>query len=56
MSDIKRWTIFALLTPDFISKIKRAMVFGTNGSEAIVITEDDQVYGLGTNQNSCLGT
>lgn len=31
------------------------MVFGTNGSEAIIVTDDDQVFGLGTNQNSCLG-
>ncbi|KHN86034.1 RCC1 and BTB domain-containing protein 1 [Toxocara canis] len=35
---------------------KSAIVFGSSGSEAILITKEDELYALGTNSCSCLGT
>ncbi|XP_078613708.1 RCC1 and BTB domain-containing protein 1-like isoform X1 [Branchiostoma floridae x Branchiostoma japonicum] len=52
---VERWPIFSLLDPEFISSIKQACVFGSSGNEAIVITQDDDVYALGSNCSSCLG-
>ncbi|XP_075236817.1 RCC1 and BTB domain-containing protein 1-like isoform X2 [Lycorma delicatula] len=52
--NLDKWSIFSLLNPEFKSKIRSAFVFG-GGSEAFVITESDDVYGLGQNSCSCLG-
>ncbi|VDM29178.1 unnamed protein product [Toxocara canis] len=56
MSDIKRWTVLSLLSPEFIENLQSAIVFGSSGSEAILITKEDELYALGTNSCSCLGT
>ncbi|XP_065335408.1 RCC1 and BTB domain-containing protein 1-like [Cloeon dipterum] len=37
-------------------KIRTAFVFGPNGENTIVVFENDEVFGLGKNQNGCLGT
>ncbi|CAI4233274.1 unnamed protein product [Auanema sp. JU1783] len=55
MSDVKRWTTLSLLPPDFVAEIESCAVFGSSGSEVLMITKDDEVYGLGTNFCSCLG-
>ncbi|XP_069687800.1 RCC1 and BTB domain-containing protein 1-like [Periplaneta americana] len=53
--DLKKWTIFSLLEPEFISKIKMACVYGNLGNEAIMVTKDDEVYAIGSNAAGCLG-
>ena len=53
--DLTRWSIFALLDKEFMSKIKLACVFGNLGNEAIVITFDDELYALGLNGAGCHG-
>ena len=47
--DLSRWSIFALLDKDFMSKIRLACVFGNLGNEAIVITFDNEAFALGLN-------
>ena len=47
--DLTRWSIFALLDKDFMSKIRLACVFGNLGNEAIVITFDNEAFALGLN-------
>ncbi|VDK51388.1 unnamed protein product [Anisakis simplex] len=56
MSDIKRWTLLSLLSTEFIDSLQSAIVFGSSGSEAILITKEDEVFAIGTNSCSCLGT
>ena len=53
--DLHKWSIFSLLEPSFVASIKMACVFGNLGNEALVITEDDEVYGMGSNGASSLG-
>ncbi|XP_046991008.1 RCC1 and BTB domain-containing protein 1-like isoform X1 [Schistocerca americana] len=53
--DLRKWAIFSLLEPRFVSKIKIACVFGNSGNEALIVTEDDNVYALGSNSAGCLG-
>jgi hypothetical protein len=55
MADITKWTLFSLLDTEFIERIKFALVFGSAGNEALIVADDDRVYGLGTNACSCLG-
>jgi RCC1 and BTB domain-containing protein len=55
MADITKWTLFSLLDAEFIERIKFALVFGSAGNEALIVVDDDRVYGLGTNACSCLG-
>lgn len=31
------------------------MLSGSEGNEALLITQDDHVYGIGTNKSGCLG-
>jgi RCC1 and BTB domain-containing protein len=52
---LDRWPVFSLLDSAFVLKIKIACVFGGAGNEAIVVTEDDEVYSLGSNCSNCLG-
>ncbi|ELT97775.1 hypothetical protein CAPTEDRAFT_180059 [Capitella teleta] len=53
--DATKWPIFSLLEPSFIATIRMACVLGSAGNEAIVITNDDEVYSLGSNCSGCLG-
>uniref|UniRef100_UPI003590129A RCC1 and BTB domain-containing protein 1 isoform X2 n=1 Tax=Myxine glutinosa TaxID=7769 RepID=UPI003590129A len=55
MLDVGRWPIFALLTPDERASVRQACVFGPSGNEAIYVTNQGEVYALGTNCSSCLG-
>lgn len=52
---LSKWPIFSLLPDSFLWSIKLACVFGSAGNEAIVITQSDEVYALGSNSSSCLG-
>ncbi|KAI4497020.1 hypothetical protein M0802_007766 [Mischocyttarus mexicanus] len=54
--DLKNWPIFSLLEPKFIANIRMVVVFGNLGNEALIVTKDDMVYGLGCNISGCLGT
>ena len=53
--DLTRWSIFALLEKEFMSKIKLACVFGNSGNEALMVTIDNEVYALGFNGAGCHG-
>ncbi|XP_041357060.1 RCC1 and BTB domain-containing protein 1-like [Gigantopelta aegis] len=55
MTDLSRWPIFSILDPDVLSTIKKVCVFGSSGNEAIFITDDDDVFAIGSNCSSCLG-
>ncbi|XP_021955121.1 RCC1 and BTB domain-containing protein 1 isoform X1 [Folsomia candida] len=53
--ELKNWTIFGLLDPEFFANIKIACVFGNLGHEAILCMKNDDVYSLGSNSSGCLG-
>lgn len=55
MTDLSRWSIFSILEPDVLTSIKKVCVFGSSGNEAIFLTDDDDVYAIGSNCSSCLG-
>ncbi|XP_071085052.1 RCC1 and BTB domain-containing protein 1-like isoform X1 [Haliotis cracherodii] len=55
MTDLSRWSIFCILEPDVLTSIKKVCVFGSSGNEAIFLTDDDDVYAIGSNCSSCLG-
>ncbi|XP_076757246.1 uncharacterized protein LOC143427199 [Xylocopa sonorina] len=52
---LKNWSIFTLLNPKFIPEIHMAVVFGSLGNEALIVTKDDMVYAIGSNKCGCLG-
>ncbi|XP_035730999.1 RCC1 and BTB domain-containing protein 1-like isoform X1 [Vespa mandarinia] len=54
--DLKNWPIFSLLESKFIASIQMVVVYGNLGNEALIVTKDDMVYGLGCNITGCLGT
>ncbi|KGL74995.1 RCC1 and BTB domain-containing protein 1 [Tinamus guttatus] len=56
MVDVGKWPIFTLLSPQEISSIRKACVFGTSANEAIYITHNDEVFVFGLNCSNCLGT
>ncbi|TWW81064.1 BTB domain-containing protein 1 Regulator of chromosome condensation and [Takifugu flavidus] len=56
MVDLTKWPLFSLMSPQELSTIRKAYVFGTSANEAIYITSDDEVYALGLNCSNCLGT
>lgn len=53
--DISKWSIFSALDPKFVVKFKLVCVFGSSGNEALIVSQDDQVYSLGSNCSGCLG-
>ncbi|XP_074657559.1 RCC1 and BTB domain-containing protein 1-like [Tubulanus polymorphus] len=53
--NVDKWPLFSLLDVEVISSIRLACVFGNSAVEAIYITNDDDVFAIGTNCNSCLG-
>lgn len=55
MLDASKWPIFSILEQGDLEKIKKICVFGSSGNEAIYITNDDEVYAIGSNCSSCLG-
>ncbi|KAK5920658.1 hypothetical protein CgunFtcFv8_024445 [Champsocephalus gunnari] len=56
MADVTKWPIFSMMGPQELSSIRKACVFGTSANEAVFITKDDEVYVIGLNCSSCLGT
>ncbi|OQV12481.1 RCC1 and BTB domain-containing protein 1 [Hypsibius exemplaris] len=52
---LEDWTIFRILPSHVRAKIRLFYVLGANGNEAIFVTDDDDVYGFGTNYSFCLG-
>ena len=53
--NLNKWPIFSLLDTEFNNSIKIVSVFGGAGNEALIVTQDDDVYSLGSNCSSCLG-
>ncbi len=53
--DLSRWTLFSLLDKKFLCTVRLACVFGNLGNEAILVTESDDVWALGSNGAGCLG-
>lgn len=45
MVDLTKWPLFSLMSPQELSNIRKACVFGTSANEAIYITSDDEVRG-----------
>lgn len=54
-SKLLRWPIFSLLDVNFLQTAKLACVFGSAANEALLVTQNDDVYALGANDNGCLG-
>ncbi|KAG5338370.1 RCBT1 protein, partial [Acromyrmex charruanus] len=54
-SSLCSWPIFNSLESKFVSQIHMVFVYGTLGNEALIVTKDKMVYGLGKNVNGCLG-
>ncbi|KYQ51913.1 RCC1 and BTB domain-containing protein 1 [Trachymyrmex zeteki] len=54
-SSLCSWPIFNSLESQFLSQIHMVLVYGTLGNEALIVTKDKMVYGLGNNVNGCLG-
>ena len=53
--DFQPWTLFSLLEPPFLHSLRLCCVFGNLGNEAILITDNDEVFALGSNGAGCLG-
>lgn len=53
--NLRSWSIFAILDKEFLSTVKVACVFGNLGNEALLITNEDEVYAVGSNGAGCLG-
>ena len=53
--DVDKWPIFSLLDTEFLASVRTACVFGSSGNEALLITNADDVYVLGSNCSGCLG-
>lgn len=53
--DVAKWHVFGLLDAATLANIKLACVFGSSGNEAIYVTQDDEVFAMGSNVNGCLG-
>lgn len=54
-SDLKNWRILTLLEPSFVATIHKVLVYGDLANEALIVTKNDMVYGLGCNRAGCLG-
>ncbi len=54
-SKLLMWPIFSLLDVSFLQNVKLACVFGSAANEALLVTQDNEVYALGANDNGCLG-
>lgn len=46
MVDVTKWPLFSMMSPQELSTIRKACVFGMSANEAIYITNDDEVRGL----------
>ncbi|XP_008114523.1 RCC1 and BTB domain-containing protein 2 isoform X2 [Anolis carolinensis] len=55
MLDVGKWPIFAFRSPEELKLIRQACVFGSAGNEVLYVTENNEVFALGTNCSGCLG-
>ncbi|PIO13778.1 hypothetical protein AB205_0152720, partial [Aquarana catesbeiana] len=55
MVDFGKWPLFTLLSPQEVSSIRQACVFGTCANE-VIYTTDHEVFAFGQNCSNCLGT
>ncbi|XP_076547621.1 RCC1 and BTB domain-containing protein 1-like isoform X2 [Osmia lignaria lignaria] len=53
--DLKHWQIFNTLEPKFMSNIHIAVVYDYSGNKALLVTNNNMVYEIGTNTNGSLG-
>ncbi|XP_030056338.1 RCC1 and BTB domain-containing protein 2 isoform X1 [Microcaecilia unicolor] len=56
MVDVGKWPIFALCSEEERKSVRQAYIFGSSGNEVLYVTENDEVFVLGTNCSGCLGT
>lgn len=54
MLDFGKWSIFQLADESVLASAQLLCVFGTSGNESLIITNNDEVFALGSNINSCL--
>ncbi|XP_047433036.1 RCC1 and BTB domain-containing protein 1 isoform X2 [Mugil cephalus] len=54
--DVGKWPLFSLLSAEELADIRQACVFGTSANEAIYVTHGNEVFVVGLNCSSCLGT
>jgi alpha-tubulin suppressor-like RCC1 family protein len=52
---INSYGILRNLDEEIVQNIEIFSIFGTNGSNVIVVTKGDEVYSFGNNSNGCLG-
>ena len=55
MANITNWFILHKLKPSFLSRVKSFIVFGEKGTEVLLVTNDDCVFGFGENFWGSLG-
>lgn len=55
LTNITNWYILHRLKPQFLSRIQSFIVFGECGTEVLLITKDNAVFGFGLNKFGCLG-
>uniref|UniRef100_A0A7N6A510 BTB domain-containing protein n=1 Tax=Anabas testudineus TaxID=64144 RepID=A0A7N6A510_ANATE len=56
MVDVSKWPLFSLLSIEELATVRQACIFGTSANEAIYITHENELFVLGFNCSSCLGT
>ncbi|KAK7604748.1 hypothetical protein V9T40_005934 [Parthenolecanium corni] len=52
---LRDWPVLRQLSPNFLTTVRIAFVFGQKGNAAFMITGDDKVYSVGKNISYCLG-
>lgn len=52
---LSKWHILSLASEEFLQDVKWITVFGPSGNEAIIATNNEELYVLGANNNCCLG-
>ncbi|XP_076648701.1 RCC1 and BTB domain-containing protein 1-like isoform X2 [Halictus rubicundus] len=54
MGDIKKWPIFNLMSPEFLSSVRVAFAYGDHVCNALIVTNTDQVYKIEYNTQRLL--
>lgn len=52
---IANWYTLHKLKPQFLAQLKNFTIFGDNGSEALLLTNDNRMFAFGRNANGILG-
>ncbi|XP_028968243.1 RCC1 and BTB domain-containing protein 1 [Galendromus occidentalis] len=55
VGDPQKWLIFSLVKPEFLRKVRLCCVFSSSATEALLVTEEDEVWAMGSNAAGCLG-